>query len=351
MGIRRVKDVTTVFGLKLIWKLVSQSKSLWVQWVKQYLLRHDTFWDAKDTVIGSWVWRKLLRYRPLAKQFIRMNIQDGCTVRFWTDIWHPKGRLIKAMGEIGTQKLGIVRNAKICDVLVDGDWRFRRCRDPNFQALIANIKELQVQLVGNYSDTALWWKGEDSYDDRFISTTTWDLIRVRRDRVDWSRLIWFSQGVPRFAFITWLALRDRLSTGHRTSQWGHPQSCLYCGEPDETRDHLFFACPYTFTLWIRVLGNLFGRDLDPDWDTTIFSLLTGSYDNLTYILLRIVLQVTIYYVWRERNERKHNRVAKPVDHLARLIDKTVRNKITSTSYTRRPKLQGLMQRWFAAHTV
>ncbi|CAG7876532.1 unnamed protein product [Brassica rapa] len=46
----------------------------------------------------------------------------------------------------------------------------------------------------------------------------------------WSPLIWFQQGVPRFAFITWLA-------------WGQAQYYLYCGEPDETRDHLFFACP------------------------------------------------------------------------------------------------------------
>ena len=132
LGIRRVKEVTTVFGLKLIWKLFSFSHSLWVKWVQNYMLRHETMWDAKDTAIGSWVWRKLLKYRLLAKQFIRMSIQDGRAVRFWTDIWHPQGRLIEVMSEIGTQKLGVVRNAKICVVFVDGDWRFRRCRDRIF---------------------------------------------------------------------------------------------------------------------------------------------------------------------------------------------------------------------------
>ena len=53
LGIRRVKEVTTVFGLKLIWKLFSSSHSLWVKWVKHHLLRHETLWDAKDTAIGS----------------------------------------------------------------------------------------------------------------------------------------------------------------------------------------------------------------------------------------------------------------------------------------------------------
>ncbi|CAG7869967.1 unnamed protein product, partial [Brassica rapa] len=74
-------------------------------------------------------------------------------------------------------------------------------------------------------------------------------------------------GVPRFAFITWLAFR-----------------CLFCGEPDETREHLFFACPYTYTLWLEVVGNLFGVEPDPDWDITVSRLLTGRYDRLSFIL-------------------------------------------------------------------
>ncbi|KAF2545246.1 hypothetical protein F2Q70_00020946 [Brassica cretica] len=91
--------------------------------------------------------------------------------------------------------------------------------------------------------------------------------------------------VPRYAFITWLAFRDRLATGHRTSKWGAPQGCLYCGDPDETRDHLFFACPYTFTLWLKVVGTLFGADPEPDWSITITRLQIGTYNCLTFILL------------------------------------------------------------------
>lgn len=349
LGIRRIKDVSTVFVLKLIWRLFSQASSLWVTWVHHYLLRQEVFWDARDTVIGSWVWRKLLRFRPLAKGFIRMKIQYGCSVRFWTDLWHPKGRLIDLAGEIGTQKLGIGRSARICDVFVDGEWRFRICRDHFLQDLVHDIRELPLILTANVPDRVLWRDGDDTYSSRFNSKNTWSNIRKKKDQVMWSRLIWFQQGVPRFAFITWLAVRDRLSTGHRTAQWGQAQYCLYCGEPDETRDHLFFACPYTFTLWLKVAGNLFGMDPDPDWDTTITRLLTGHYDRLTFILLRLELQVTIYYFWRERNERLHNHVSKPVEHIARLVDKTVRNRIMSTCYYLRPRLQGLMQRWFGAH--
>nr|VDD64006.1 unnamed protein product [Brassica oleracea] len=80
-------------------------------------------------------------------------------------------------------------------------------------------------------------------------------------------------------------------------------------------------------------------------------LLTGSFDRLTFILLRLVLQVTIYYIWRERNDHKHNNSVRPVNHVSKLIDKTVRNRITSTGYALKPRLQGLMRRWFEAHIL
>lgn len=37
--------------------------------------------------------------------------------------------------------------------------------------------------------------------------------------VPWFKLIWFKQRVPRFAFIAWLAVKDRLSTGVRIRVW------------------------------------------------------------------------------------------------------------------------------------
>lgn len=69
------------------------------------------------------------------------------------------------------------------------------------------------------------------------------MTQVRRQLVPWHKLIWFKQGVPRFAFITWLAVKDRLSTGVKMRAWGQIQGCLFCGEHEETRDHLFLRAP------------------------------------------------------------------------------------------------------------
>ncbi|XP_013617668.1 PREDICTED: uncharacterized protein LOC106324204 [Brassica oleracea var. oleracea] len=237
----------------------------------------------------------------MAKSFLRYEVNDGNTARFWTDIWYPRGRLIEVAGEISTQRLGIRREARISET-VEMQFYGR-------EGMVIMVPGLWLLKLGTRSDS----------------------LRTRP-------FTQFSQGIPRYAFITWLAIHDRLSTGRRTSSWGQPQCCIFCMEPDETRDHIFFACPYTFMVWLKVTGNLFGLETDPDWDITLSRLLTGSYDRVTFILLRLVFQVSVYLTWRERNERKHNTSNKSVAQLAKLIDKTVRNRITSLKYACNPRL-------------
>ena len=211
LGIRRVADVSLVFQLKLIWRLFANSSLLWVQWVKQYLLWDETLWDARESGLGSWLWRKLLCVRSRAQEILRFEVKDGNTARLWTDLWHPLGRLIEFVGEIGTQGLGLRRDVRIREVLRDGEWRFQRCRDPLIRSMIVEIEAFNLTL-NDGRDEVLWKRGADDFGSKFVSSATWNQIRQPKDRVAWSKLIWFSQRVPRYAFITWLAIRDRLST-------------------------------------------------------------------------------------------------------------------------------------------
>ncbi|KAG2327951.1 hypothetical protein Bca52824_010679 [Brassica carinata] len=132
--------------------------------------------------------------------------------------------------------------------------------------MIDKVKELQFVLEINVTDGVLWKKGSMSMEE--IS-----LIRTRCPTVPWDKLVWFAHGVPRYAFITWLAVSDRLSTGSKMRAWGQVQGCLLCGEPDETRDHLFFACPYTYTLWLQVIDSLLRPAPTPDWNEIIERIL------------------------------------------------------------------------------
>lgn len=45
-----------------------------------------------------------------------------------------------------------------------------------------------------------------------------------------------------------------------------------------------------------------------------------------------MLQVTVYYVSDERNEKRHTQRNRPAHQLARMIEKTIRQRIISTCY-------------------
>lgn len=59
------------------------------------------------------------------------------------------------------------------------------------------------------------------YQNKCSASQTWEQIRVQWPKVIWSHLIWFKQEVPRYSFITWLALKNRLSTGDRMQGLGN----------------------------------------------------------------------------------------------------------------------------------
>lgn len=131
MGVRRIKDMVTVFSLKLIWHIFEEADSLWIVWVEHYLIRDISFWDVKVRSAGSWVWNRLLKLRPIAQNFLRMEMHNGNSIRFWSDLWHLMGRLIEVIGERRIFKLGIPRCARVRDVIYDNEWCSRHCRDQN----------------------------------------------------------------------------------------------------------------------------------------------------------------------------------------------------------------------------
>ncbi|XP_022564367.1 uncharacterized protein LOC111208966 [Brassica napus] len=203
-------------------------------WVKNTILRGETFWDVRAVAVGSWIWKKLLELRPLAKQFMRMEVHSGKSVGFWTDLWHPMGRLIEVIGERGTHKLGIVRNAS--------GWSSME------------VKEFPFVLAQDDDDVAVWKIGAEEYGKEFSASNIWNISNS-----------------------PYQAALDRLSTGTRRRMWGITQGCPFCGEPEELRDHLYFACPYTYGLWLQILARILG----------------ATRDRLASIFLRIALQVTV----------------------------------------------------------
>ncbi|CAA7032183.1 unnamed protein product [Microthlaspi erraticum] len=130
LGLRRLKEANAVSCFKMVWRILSSQNSLWVNWIKAYLIQHETFWSLKlSTSTGSWMWRKLLKYRDKARRFFKMEVRNGSQTSFWFDTWSHMGPLINVTGERGFIDMGLARDATVAEAL--GMRRRRHHRSEN----------------------------------------------------------------------------------------------------------------------------------------------------------------------------------------------------------------------------
>ncbi|XP_013632695.1 PREDICTED: uncharacterized protein LOC106338211 [Brassica oleracea var. oleracea] len=282
----------------------------------------------------------------MAYQFIRVEVGNGNCAFFWHDDWLCMGKLINITGATSTCYLGVPRNAKVSDAVSEGQWKIRGQRSRHYHELHHRGQIDPVPNVSQGPDTFLWRYDEGVYQDSFNAAKTWEQIWSKRAEVVWSRSVWFTQGIPRHAFLVWLAIQNRLSTRDRMRKWGILQGCVLCGERDETRDHLFFACPYSYTVWDCLASRLVGRRINPDWHDMLRYIQAGTSNEMDMILIRLVFQAVVYHIWRERNTRRHQQGQQGTEQMIKTINRGIKNRISSLGYKAGHKFNGLLRRWF-----
>ncbi|XP_024011224.1 uncharacterized protein LOC112086499 [Eutrema salsugineum] len=194
-----------------------------------------------------------------------------------------------------------------------------------------------------------WKSHSGQWQPKFVSRDTWDHIRIVRPKVNWYRGVWFSQATPKYSFMVWLAAQNRLATGDRIQRWNTnaDTACVFCKDPMETRDHLFFSCSFSKAIWEHLVKGLLRQQFEWDWERCL-TLITQAPKSTTTFLLRYTFQATIYSIWRERNNRKHREKTSTVFRMVRMIDKLVKNQICSIRNNGVRKYEDGLEIWFAS---
>ncbi|KAF8093785.1 hypothetical protein N665_0378s0015 [Sinapis alba] len=292
------------------------------------------------------MWRKLLKCRDKAKVFHRMDVKNGRSTSFWHDAWSDMGRLCDVVGPRGCIDMGIRATASLASVFNRRKWNHRV---DVFNQIEAVVEAQRLKLVET-EDIALWKQKEGTYKHMFNTKRTWTLIRQAAPIVDWHTGVWFQHATPKYAFCTWLALHNKLTTGDRMVTWNSniDPACIFCQHGIESRNHLFFECPYTNAIWTTLTRGLQGQHFTTDWDRIIHLLESNALECKTRFLIRYVFQTSLHSIWRERNERRHGSSPMHSASLVKFIDRHVKNKCSSVSALGSQKTEGLLQLWFAS---
>ena len=174
-------EVNVVSCLKLPWKILSPN-SLWVNWVKAYLIRKGSLWMLKDnTQAGSWMWRKVLKYREIAKSFYKVEVRNGDKTSFWYETWSSLG----CLQDGGCIVIGILINATVAECR---SHRRRQHRDLMLNKVEEEIEKYKANLVDE-EDVSLWRNEKGRYKRRFSTRGTWFCIRERYLECHWHKVI------------------------------------------------------------------------------------------------------------------------------------------------------------------
>ncbi|KAL0295423.1 UNVERIFIED_CONTAM: putative ribonuclease H protein [Sesamum calycinum] len=208
LGIRDILALNKALMSRHLWNVIQNNQSsIWVKWITHTHLRHKSVWTV-DLKGGSWGWRKLLRLRSALIPYIEFKI--------------------------GPSRTNIPKETKLSAVLVDGEWSW----PPIMDLECIEILHL-LPTIHNGNDSILWRGGE------FNTKVVYDIFRIPGPIVGWYPLLLGPCKIPRYSFVLWLAILEKLSTMDKPWLSHLGGVCVFCGREVETHEHLFFRCSYS----------------------------------------------------------------------------------------------------------
>ncbi|KAG7556536.1 Reverse transcriptase domain [Arabidopsis suecica] len=272
---------------------------------------------------------------------------NGKTASYWYDHWNNLGPLIEHVGSSGPQLMGIPDSALVEDAIGHSGWLLpsAHTRNSTLVSLRDVLLETQIPAVSLGPDTYHWYINGSS-STIFLSKQTWEELRPISIVKSWAKVVWYKGHIPKFAFTFWVTHLDRLPVRSRLAAWGinTPTTCCICNREIETRDNLFLHCDYSSQIWSIVLSRLGQPRLNfTDWSDLIVWL-SSSSGSQSLTLKRLTVQVTIFSIWKERNNRLHNMVSTSHLVIFNQIDRSIRDSILAR--IKRRKFRNLLSRWF-----
>ncbi|KAI8532887.1 hypothetical protein RHMOL_Rhmol11G0252300 [Rhododendron molle] len=248
----------------------------------------------------SWTVRKLMNLRNLGQNFVKHSIGNGQATFIWLDNWHPNGPLYKLFDDRSFSRLGSSLYDKASSYIVNGEWHWPRAKNKTIQQIQASTPTL---TLGDGDDLITW---SISSTGLYSTKHTWEAIRNKSPKVRWSSFVWYSQNVPKWAFILWVACLKRLATRDRLKRWGMQidSLCILCSQTEESAAHLFFDCHFSRQIWESVLNKFQIHGPASKWEDELDWALNFSKGTVFRALsFKLAFAAGVYFIWLERNSR------------------------------------------------
>lgn len=110
---------------------------------------------------------------------------------------------------------------------------------------------------------------------------------------------------------------------------------------------IYFDCIYSWEIWTS-LANRFDLMARRNWNESLQQMQSLGGDRIRKRLLLLSWQAVIYWIWSERNSRLHHNSSRSSALLITIIERQVKDKISSYRDGNPALSSSLMQSWFLA---
>lgn len=247
---------------------------------------------------SSWTWKKILQFRPLALRSIVYTPGEHSSFLLWHDPWLQGKPLLQVFDNSIVSALESNSQATVSSIQSNGNWHLGVS---NYH-LVRELRQMCDGIVFSGDDCIAWNSSGNQLRALKISTI-YSTLFTHRTGPPWLDFVWSKFRVPKFAFISWLIMKERLLTRDRMINLGMPTAsqCLLCMTQDESHSHLFCSCPF-----IQDVFRGCGIGVTTWADFCVGRFLTQGFDQIRTNILYLFISAIFYNVWSERNLRLHN---------------------------------------------
>ncbi|RID39926.1 hypothetical protein BRARA_J00009, partial [Brassica rapa] len=108
--------------------------------------------------------------------------------------------------------------------------------------------------------------------------------------------------------------------------------CVLCSNADETIRHLFFECFFAVATWSRFCGRYMASPPASLQEVAgLCRQFQRSQTPCTVPVLKLLNQIIVYNLWRERNARIFRGEASNQEAFYRVVDRRMRDRLLSLS--------------------
>ncbi|GKB60710.1 RNA-directed DNA polymerase, eukaryota, reverse transcriptase zinc-binding domain protein, partial [Tanacetum coccineum] len=302
-----------------LWKLIDKRESLWVKWVNTMKLKGKSIWEVDTCESDSHGWKELMKIREKIKPYVIYKVGDGKSISVWHDKWCDIGPLDSIIQSRDIYDIRMSNLDCLADAIINGRWKWAE----EWKDRYPEISQITVPSLTRVKDKAQWLY-EGNKVKNYSTRNAWITLRDSWPKVDWCKVVWFSQCSPKQAIILWMAIQKKLLTQDRMIwiQNGSLKCALCSGCPD-SHDHLFFDCPYSKKVWdkIKAKGKM-GSGTNSLCHIVNHMAANPHRNKIWQVVNNLIISSTVYHIWLERNRRIFQNQKRTEDDL---LESTVGN--------------------------